>query len=281
LVEDRLRVIQQPGLDFLPGRAPLPHACPRPGVGEKIEQFLHERLGRQRDGVAGVFTADGIPEGDEGELIQGVKSWQARQYSVKLARDSIRGQLSNLRERKSAPGGQPPYGYDKQHLSPGGQVLRTLRWMPDGSKQEIAPDGRVIRTIAGDVYVAKAKGDIVRLVPSTPERVRAIQRMFELCVQGYGYRCIAVRMNDEGVPSMFGRHWNMSNIAQMLRNPVYCGSLVYNKRTEGSLFGMSSSGTLRPKKGRRGSFLNASPDISRVLGGLRLRGEPSCDTGWS
>ncbi len=31
-------------------------------------------------GVDVVFTADGIPEGDEGELIQGVKSWQARQY---------------------------------------------------------------------------------------------------------------------------------------------------------------------------------------------------------
>lgn len=217
-------------------------------------------------GVNVVFTAEGIPEGDEGELIQGVKSWQARQYSIKLARDSIRGQLSNLRERKSAPGGQPPYGYDKQHLTPDGQVLRTLRWLPDGSKREIGPDGRVIRTIAGDVHVAKAKGDIVRLVPSTPERVRAVQRMFELCVQGYGYRSIAARLNEEGIPSMFGSHWNMSNIAQMLRNPVYCGSLVYNKRTEGSLFGMSGSGTLRPKKGRRGSFKNAREDWVIVPG---------------
>ncbi|GIX05038.1 MAG: hypothetical protein KatS3mg114_0907 [Planctomycetaceae bacterium] len=217
-------------------------------------------------GVNVVFTAEGIPEGDEGELIQGVKSWQARQYSVKLARDSIRGQLSNLRERKSAPGGQPPYGYDKQHLTPSGQVLRTLRWMPDGSKLEIGPDGNVIRTIASDVYVAKAKGDIVRLVPSTPDRVRAIRRMFELCVQGYGYRSIAARLNEEGIPTMFGSHWNMSNIAQMLRNPVYCGALVYNKRTEGSLFGMSGAGTLRPKKGRRGSFKNASEDWVIVPG---------------
>jgi hypothetical protein len=65
---------------------------------------------------------------------------------------------------------------------------------------------------------------------------------------------------------MFGRHWNMSNIAQMLRNPVYCGSLVYNKRTEGSLFGMSATGTLRPKKGKRGSFKNASEDWVIVPG---------------
>jgi hypothetical protein len=88
----------------------------------------------------------------------------------------------------------------------------------------------------------------------------------ELCVQGYGYRCIATRMNEEGIPSMFGSHWNMSNIAQMLRNPVYCGALVYNKRTEGSLFGMSRTGTLRPKKGRRGSFKNASEDWEIVPG---------------
>jgi CheY-like chemotaxis protein len=52
----------------------------------------------------------------------------------------------------------------------------------------------------------------------------------------------------------------------MLRNPVYCGALVYNKRTEGSLFGMSGTGTLRPKKGRRGSFQNASEDWVIVPG---------------
>ena len=47
-------------------------------------------------GVDVLFTAAGIPEGDDGELIQGVKSWQARQYSVKLARDSIRGQPNSI-----------------------------------------------------------------------------------------------------------------------------------------------------------------------------------------
>ena len=130
--------------------------------------YLH-RLGQA--GVDVIFTADGIPEGDEGELIQGVKSWQARQYSVKLARDSIRGQLSNIRERKSAPGGPPPYGYDKQHLTPDGKVLRTLRWMADGTKIEFDADGKQVRIIPSNVYAAKAKGDIVRYVPSTPDRV--------------------------------------------------------------------------------------------------------------
>ena len=211
-------------------------------------------------GVEVLFPADAIPEGDEGELIQGVKSWQARQYSVKLARDSIRGLVSSIRERKSAPGGPPPYGYDKQHVAPDGKVLRTLRWLSDGSKQEYGPDGKLVRVIPRDVYVAKAKTDIVRYAPSTPDRVKAIQRMYDMCVKGYGFKWIAERFNEEGVPTMFGYKWNMSNVAQMLRAPVYRGALAYNKRTSGSLFGLDTNGSLRPKKGKRGNFKNRACD---------------------
>ncbi len=33
------------------------------------------------------------------------------------------------------------------------------------------PTARLVRVIASDVYLAKAKGDIVRYTPSTPDRV--------------------------------------------------------------------------------------------------------------
>jgi DNA invertase Pin-like site-specific DNA recombinase len=217
-------------------------------------------------GVEVIFAADGIPDGDEGELIQGVKSWQARQYSVKLARDSIRGLVSNITIRKSAPGGQPPYGYDKQHVTPDGRVLRTLRWMADGTKIEFDADGKQVRIVASNVYVAKAKGDIVRYVPSTKDRVQAIKRMFDLSAKGYGLKSIAERLNEEGIPTMFGSSWNCSNIAQMLRAPVYYGALAYNKRTSGSLFGMDTNGNLRPKKGKRGNFKNQRNDWIVVEG---------------
>jgi hypothetical protein len=68
---------------------------------------------------------------------------------------------------------------------------------------------------------------------------------------GYGVRYTAALLNNEGVPSMLGAKWNSSNIAMLLKNPVYCGALVYNKRTSGSLFGMDAQGKLRPKKGKR------------------------------
>ena len=104
-------------------------------------------------GVGVVFTADGIPDGDEGELIQGVKSWQARQYSVKLARDSIRGQLSNLRERKSAPGDQPalaslssPARQCRQRLqspTPSQAMVSLTRSMPWDESASVVPAARL------------------------------------------------------------------------------------------------------------------------------------------
>ncbi len=201
-------------------------------------------------GVDVLFPADAIPEGDEGELIQGVKSWQARQYSVKLARDTIRGQISNIRERRSAPGGMAPYGYDKQHLTADGTVLRTLRWMPDGSKQEFGPDGKLLRAIEPGVNIKKAKSDVTRYVPSTPERVAVIKRMFALCCEGYGFHYIAQTFNDEGIPSPAGQKWNTARIGKLLRNPVYRGAIAWNRHTMGSLFGLDGQGVLRPKRGK-------------------------------
>lgn len=194
--------------------------------------------------------AEGIPEGDEGELLQGVKSWQARQFSVKLARDTIRGQISNIRERKSAPGGIAPYGYDKQHLTGDGQLLRTLRWMPDGSKQEFGSDGKLLRTLVPGVNIKKAKSDIVRYVPSTPERVAVVQRMFGLCADGFGFHHIAQTLNTEGIASPNGQKWNMARVGKLLRNPVYRGTIAWNRHTMGSLFGLDGDGKLRPKRGK-------------------------------
>ncbi len=210
-------------------------------------------------GVDVLFTADGIPEGDEGELIQGVKSWQARQYSVKLARDTIRGQISNIRERKSAPGGMAPYGYDKQHMTSDGTVLRTLRWMADGSKQEFGPDGKLLRVIEAGVNIKKAKSDIIRYVPSTPERVAVMKRMFDLCVQGYGCHYTAELFNNEGIASPAGQKWNTARIAKLLRNPVYKGAIAWNRHTMGSLFSLDGNGVLKAKT-QKGWKRNAEED---------------------
>lgn len=210
-------------------------------------------------GVEAIFCAEGIPEGEEGELLQGVKSWQARQYSVKLSRDCIRGTISHIMEKQCAPGGRPPFGYDKQHCTGSGQVLRTFRWLADGRKQELGPDGNLVRILDAGESMKKAKSDTVRYVPSAPERVAIIQRIFEQSVAGYGYHYIAARLNDEAVASSLGTPWNASQIKRVLANPAYRGALAWNKRTQGKLNGVARDGTLRPKRGYFAG-LNAKDD---------------------
>lgn len=212
--------------------------------------YLH-RL--QLAGVDAIFCAEGIPEGEEGELLQGVKSWQARQYSVKLSRDCIRGTISHIMQKKCAPGGKPPYGYDKQHCTAAGQVLRTFRWLPDGCKQEFGPDGALIRVLEPGESVKKAKSDVVRYVPGMPDRVDVVRRIFDWCIEGYGYHFCAARLNDEGIPSVDGGKWNSSQIKRLLENPVYRGAIAWNKRTLGKLHGVAGDGTLRPKRGAKSS----------------------------
>lgn len=204
----------------------------------------------QMAGVDALFCAEGIPEGDEGELLQGVKSWQARQFSVKLSRDTIRGTVSHITEKRCAPGGMPPFGYDKQHRSASGQVLRTFRWMPDGSKHEFGPDGSLLRSLAPGEMVKKAKSDLVLYVPSTPERVALVRRIFRSCADGLGYLAIAARLNDEGIASADGGHWTSGQIGRIVRNDAYRGAVVWNRRTVGRINGVGRDGKLRPKKGR-------------------------------
>jgi len=207
--------------------------------------YLH-RL--QLAGVNTLFPAEGIPDGEEGELLQGVKSWQARQYSVKLSRDSIRGQHSTVTIRKSAMGGPAPYGYDRRYLTPDGKTIRTIRTLPDGRRQEFGSDGKHVRIIESHERLGhKMKSDIVQLVPGDPQQVEAIGRIFELCANGYGFRNIVIDLNSRGIPGPRRTRWNRQAVKTILQNPCYYGALVWNRRTFGKFHGVESDGMPRRK----------------------------------
>ncbi len=97
------------------------------------------------------------------------------------------------------PGGAPPYGYHEPRLTADGKALRALRWLPDGRKPG-APDGNPVRILASHETVKKARSDIVRYVPGQPERVAAVRRMFQMCIDGYGYRHSAVARRSPAPP---------------------------------------------------------------------------------
>ena len=207
--------------------------------------YLH-RLGLV--GVQAIFPAEGIPEGDEGELLQGVKSWQARQYSVKLSRDSIRGQHSTVTVRKSAMGGPAPYGYDRQYITADGSVLRKIRTLPDGRREELGAAGRRRQIIGKHEHIGrKMKSDIVRLTPGDPSQVEAVRRIFKMCADGYGFRNIVIDLNSRGISGPRRSRWNRQAIKTILQNPCYYGALVWNRRTFGKLHGVNADGSPRRK----------------------------------
>ena len=210
-------------------------------------------------GVEAIFVAEGIPEGDEGELLQGVKSWQARQYSVKLSRDCIRGSVSSVKVKRSSQGGQPPYGYDRQHQSPAGQVLRTLRWLPDGRKQEFDAEGKLVRVLAADENPGKAKSDVVRLVPSAADRVATVRRIFQVYLDGAGFWTIAGVFNAERLPSPKGKSWNSVQVKHILTNPAYCGTIAWNRRQTGKIYRVTGDGRHVARKAG-GKTWNAEAD---------------------
>jgi len=215
-------------------------------------------------GVQVIFCAEGIPEGEEGELLQGVKSWQARQYSVKLSRDCIRGQHSTVTARRSAMGGRAPYGYDRQYISSDGKVLRTVRTLADGRRQEFGPDGKHVRYIdAGQPMGRKMKSDVVRLVPGDPKQIKAVRLMFEMCAKGFGFRSIVIALNDRGIPGPMRSRWNQMAVKSILQNPCYYGALAWNRRTFGKIHGVSADGTARAK--RRGESTRNPKDCWVVI----------------
>ena len=79
-------------------------------------------------------------------------------------------------------------------------------WMADGRKQEVGPDGKLV-LFWKRMKPSKGQSDIVRLVPSTPERVETIQRIFRLHLAGYGGHHIAARLNEDGIASYTGVKW--------------------------------------------------------------------------
>jgi len=67
------------------------------------------------------------------------------------------------------------------------------------------------------------------LVIFEPEAM-IVKRVYSMYLdKGLGYLAIAKQLNDEGIPSRLNKDWSLRSIKLMLTNPVYKGSLVWNR----------------------------------------------------
>lgn len=64
-----------------------------------------------------------------------------------------------------------------------------------------------------------------------PEEAAVVRFLFEKYVNGWGALRIAQELNRLEKPTKLGKEWNSRGVRRILRNPVYCGTLVNHKST--------------------------------------------------
>jgi site-specific DNA recombinase len=201
----------------------------------------HYRYLLRRHRIDIVYVSEGFQGDDTDDLLRPVKQWQARQESRDLSKVSIRGLLS-LSEGGWWMGGLAPYGFDLLYHDGTGRPYQRVRFMPNGEKQVYSVEGALLRTLPPRERLSTAKSDRAKLVPSAPERVRTVQRIFDMYADlGMGLRAIAARLNEEKIPSPGcanpnanrGFTWCLSSVRGILQNQTYVGDLVWNRRAQG------------------------------------------------
>lgn len=123
--------------------------------------------------------------------------------------------------------------------TPDGRLFYALR----GAIDEYEKEKIRIRTIRGKLQKARLGGlpvqaesygyiyekGTVRVHPVESEIVKLIYRWF--VVEGLGFNAIAVRLNEEGVPTRKGApSWQRCVIRRILTNTMYIGTFYYNQR---------------------------------------------------
>ncbi len=63
-----------------------------------------------------------------------------------------------------------------------------------------------------------------------PEEARVVRRIFAQHIKGTSLRMIATSLNSDGVTSARGGKWTLATIQSMLRNELYAGTRVFNRR---------------------------------------------------
>jgi DNA invertase Pin-like site-specific DNA recombinase/phage host-nuclease inhibitor protein Gam len=224
--------------------------------GDNDDAGYYRHVLRKR-GIEVVYASENFAGDDSDDLVRPVKQWQARQESKDLSKVTIRGQLSSI-ESGSYMGGVPPYGYDYLYLDSGGKPVQRVRFNERGEKEIYSRDGRtLVRVVPAGERLTSSKQDRLQLVPSTPDRVAVIKRIFEDYLAGHGYRSITHRLNTEVVPSPrstehpggYKGTWGLSSIRCIIMNQVYAGDIVWNRRTQGKFHKVTKRGAVeRPRQ---------------------------------
>jgi DNA invertase Pin-like site-specific DNA recombinase len=158
-----------------------------------------------------IYARRGLPAEDQEDMSQVQTSFErmmAFQYSKKLSADVIRGCI-NISSQGYSVGGIAPFGMARMLLSADGR--QPIRIMKNGEH----------KSVANERIVFAPKGD---------DSTRTVEKIFDLFLSKKLYLSeIATRLNSDARPSPNGKEWNNSKVLNILSNPAYKGTLIYNK----------------------------------------------------
>ncbi len=164
------------------------------------DSIIYKSLLR-RKGIQVISINEQIDDTASGKLLEGLLEVIDEFYSSNLAQDTVRGMKENA-ARGFLNGGRGAFGYRIKKISANGQEKRTYE-------------------------ISEAEAPIVR-------------EIFKLCVQGEGTKDIAKGINKKGYRKRTGKEWRSNNVAYVLRNEAYTGTIVWNLTNR--------NGELRKKK---------------------------------
>lgn len=162
-----------------------------------------------------IYTTLGMPRPDDPlfPVYLQFERFRAAQYSKELSVKVFHGCITIAKQGYWA-GGKPPYGYDRLLLDEARQPLHVLE--PHQKKG--------------------IQNQRVTLTPGDKEEVAALRRIFQEFVREGQSNHLAARqqsiadgLNRDGIRSPGGSTWDASKVHRILTNPMYAGTLIYNK----------------------------------------------------
>jgi DNA invertase Pin-like site-specific DNA recombinase len=200
-------------------------------------------------------VAQGHLTGDDlgSQVIGAVESGKSSAEQVDLSW-RVLGGMKLFAEKGEWLGGIPPYGYDVLCVAPDGSPKWVVRYNGHNTRLRIWPDGRVDPYDGRDNFPPKDLTDRLFLTPSDPERVDTVRLIFHWWTsESISVRGIATRLNDLGIPPVFGQAWYHFRVRKLLQNPVFASGLPsWGKESQGRFYTLERGERVRVKwvKGR-------------------------------
>ncbi len=189
-------------------------------------------------------------------------------YLRNLSNNVVRGMVK-LANAGYCAGGVTPYGYDRAIMDAAGTLVCTIRTLCDGSKTVTEADGRV-RTIEPGHRYMKDDSHFGIYVLGDPLKQEAVKRLYaDYAANKGGFVALAAQLTREGAPPPGLRGWQAGTIAAMLKNPVYTGAMVFNRKTASKFSRLVEGGytveKTRPRKGEKKAKVSPNPEKDHII----------------